>query len=109
MRKLALIGCVLLGACAQVTTAKQSADTAIASPQGQSDILLACWGVKALEAVDDGLTAAGKIPASAQPGITAGRAALDKLCTPPYPQSTDDIVKAVLSQSAQLSALIKAQ
>lgn len=91
----------------QIAADKSAADAAI--KDNQTSIALACWGVKALEAVDDGLNAAGKIqlPPNAVAGIAAGRAELDALCTPPYPQNTDDIVKRVLAGSAAISGLLK--
>lgn len=105
MKRFLILSAVAVAACSQATTAVQTADTAIAAPQTQADIALACAAIKVADmgfqiAVQAGSVDAGMLATEQQ--VVAG---ITKVCTPPYPQNTVDVVKTIFGAAAQVSGL----
>lgn len=87
----------------QAVTDKAQADAAIAAPATQTGIALACAGfqIADLGFKEIAVPALG-IDAGGQDIEAQAIAMIGKVCTPPYPQSTNDVLKMIADATALL-------
>lgn len=102
---IALSAALVLAACSGVAPAVQQADTAIAAPQTQTDIALACSAVQIADAGFQIAVKAGYVDAGGLAIEKTAMAGIAAACSPPYPVNTTDVIKVVFSAAAQVSGL----
>lgn len=91
------------GAADQAVADKAKADAAVAAPGTQTGIALACAGFQIADlGFREIAVPALKVDAAGQDIEAKAMAQIGNVCTPPYPQSTDDVLKKIADATAML-------